>query len=137
MHGVADVPPHHLNEQGIALGRPDRRHVADRPQHETGNPQAKPETDRRRQGAVEDGDGTRRAGEQDRLGERAMDGGFVAGDRRKNDDAAKAIDRPNTIWIRRRNPPAVSPKASVKPVTMMMITATILETGPSIDCRIC
>src|ERR1700732_3092926 len=56
---------------------------------------------------------------------------------RKNEDAAKAIDSPNTIWMRRRNPPAVSPKASVRPVTMMMITAMILETGPSIDCRIC
>src|SRR5215831_15001569 len=56
---------------------------------------------------------------------------------RKNDDAANAIDRPNTIWMRRRNPPAVSPKASVRPVTMMMITAMILETGPSIDCKIC
>src|SRR6266568_2208086 len=39
--------------------------------------------------------------------------------------------------MRRRKPPAVSPKARVRPVTMMMITATILETGPSIDCRIC
>jgi hypothetical protein len=39
--------------------------------------------------------------------------------------------------MRRRKPPAVSPKASVRPVTMMMITATILETGPSIDWRIC
>src|SRR5580698_1762163 len=56
---------------------------------------------------------------------------------RKNDEAANAIDRPNTIWIRRRNPPAVSPNARVRPVTMMMITATILDTGPSIDCRIC
>src|ERR1700680_3167118 len=56
---------------------------------------------------------------------------------RKNEEAANAIERPNTIWMRRRNPPAVSPKASVRPVTMMMITAMILETGPSIDCRIC
>src|SRR6202163_4849907 len=56
---------------------------------------------------------------------------------RKKEDAANAIDRPNTIWMRRRNPPAVSPNASVRPVTMMMITATILDTGPSIDCRIC
>src|SRR5215831_6356127 len=56
---------------------------------------------------------------------------------RKNDDAANAIDRPNTIWMRRRNPPAVSPKASVRPVTMMMITAMIFETGPSIDRKVC
>ena len=43
---------------------------------------------------------------------------------------------PKTIWIRRRNPPEVSPKAKVRPVTMMMITAMILATGPSIDSRI-
>ena len=51
-------------------------------------------------------------------------------------DAAKAIDRPNTIWTSRRKPPDVSPKARDSPVTMMMITATILATGPSTDCRI-
>src|SRR6516225_8112820 len=33
--------------------------------------------------------------------------------------------------------PALLPKASDRPVTMMMITAMILATGPSIDCRIC
>src|SRR3989304_121024 len=55
---------------------------------------------------------------------------------RKNEDAANAIERPNTIWISLRKPPDVSPKASVRPVTMMMITARILATGPSIDCRI-
>src|SRR3546814_2005036 len=42
---------------------------------------------------------------------------------RKKLDAANAIDRPNTIWIRRRAPPEVSPKASVRPVMMMIITA--------------
>src|SRR5260370_35229927 len=55
---------------------------------------------------------------------------------RKKLDAAKAIDSPNTIWISRRKPPEVSPKASVSPVVTMMITAMILETGPSTDCRI-
>src|SRR3546814_8880864 len=54
---------------------------------------------------------------------------------RKKLDAANAIDRPNTIWIRRRAPPEVSPKASVRPVMMMIITAMILATGPSIDSR--
>src|SRR3546814_3051748 len=49
---------------------------------------------------------------------------------RKKEEAAKAIDSPKMIWMRRRNPPAVSPNASVRPVTMMMITATILATGP-------
>src|SRR5216683_2743897 len=33
-------------------------------------------------------------------------------------------------------PPEVSPNANVRPVTMMMMTAMILATGPSTDCRI-
>src|SRR5207302_4101889 len=98
----------------------------------------------------------RRASQQDWLGERAVHrrletrNNLVPDDLchytsapppkekkdRKKDDAANAIDRPNTIWIRRRKPPEVSPKASVRPVTMMMITARILATGPSTDCRI-
>src|SRR3546814_9367744 len=56
---------------------------------------------------------------------------------RKKLDAAKAIDRPKMIWISRRNPPAVSPNASVSPVTMMMITATIFATGPWTDSKTC
>src|SRR5216684_6081654 len=55
---------------------------------------------------------------------------------RKKELAANAIDRPNTIWISRRKPPDVSPNASDRPVTMMMMTAIILATGPSTDCRI-
>src|SRR5712691_571810 len=55
---------------------------------------------------------------------------------RKKELAANAIERPNTIWISRRKPPEVSPNASVRPVTMMMMTAMILATGPSTDCKI-
>src|SRR5216684_2083002 len=55
---------------------------------------------------------------------------------RKKELAANAIDRPNTIWISRRKPPDVSPKANERPVTIMMITARILATGPSTDCKI-
>src|SRR3546814_14387706 len=54
---------------------------------------------------------------------------------RKKLDAAKAIDRPKMIWISRRNPTAVSPNASVSPVTMMMITSTIFATGPWTDSK--
>src|SRR3972149_4326659 len=54
---------------------------------------------------------------------------------RKNEDAANAMDKPNTIWISLRKPPLVSPKASANPVEMMMITATIRATGPWIDSR--
>src|SRR5207248_10185323 len=101
--------------------------------------------------AVENRDRARRAAEQDVLGERAMNGCCKSGDlvhqtsapppkeknERKKELAANAIERPNTIWINRRKPPEVSPNASVSPVTMMMMTAMILATGPSIDCRIC
>jgi putative transposase len=36
-----------------------------------------------------------------------------------------------------RKPPPVSPKASARPVAIMMMTATILATGPSMLSRIC
>src|SRR3546814_8557612 len=49
---------------------------------------------------------------------------------RKQLEAAKPIDKPKTIWIRRRKTPAVSPNARVRPVTMMIITATIFANGP-------
>src|SRR6266852_3964945 len=124
-----------------------------RPQQEPGDPQPKPEPDSGRHGAVEDRDRTRCSGEQDRLRERPMHRSFetrnwLLADNlchqisapppnekkdRKKDEAAKAIDSPNTIWIRRRKPPPASPKASDRPVTMMMITAMIFVTGPSID----
>src|SRR5579871_1904511 len=157
MGGIADVPAHHFDEERIPLRCPDRRHVADRPQHKAGYPQAKAKAESGRHRAVEDRDRTRRTGEQDRFGERPVDRRFEARDRfladelchqisapppnekkdRKKDEAANAIDRPNTIWISRRKPPPASPKASERPVTMMMITATTLVTGPSIDWRIC
>src|SRR3546814_14253355 len=41
---------------------------------------------------------------------------------RKNEDAANAMDRPKTIWTSLRKPPDVSPKASARPVAMMMMT---------------
>src|SRR3546814_43640 len=107
-----------------------------------------------------DRDRARRAAEQDRFGERAMHRRLEPGQvaiiasmlgaahaisapppnekkDRKKLDAAKAIDRPKMIWISRRNPPAVSPNASVSPVTMMMITATIFATGPWTDSKTC
>src|SRR6266446_8832893 len=55
---------------------------------------------------------------------------------RKKELAAKAIERPKTIWINRRIPPEVSPKASAKPEPMMMMTAMILATGPWMLSRI-
>src|SRR5260370_38268179 len=49
---------------------------------------------------------------------------------RKKELAAKAIESPNTIWINRRIPPEVSPKASARPEPMIMMTAIILATRP-------
>src|SRR5579885_2040188 len=141
MGGVADMPPDDVDELGVALRRPDRGQVAD--------------CGRKR--AIGDRHGPRRASEQDWLGRCAVNWHFKSRDGlvgndlghqtsapppkekkdRKNELAANAIERPNTIWMRRRKPPLVSPNANVRPVTMMMITAMILETGPSIDCRIC
>ena len=114
--------------------------MADQPDRSAGEPQPQAEADRGGERAVDDRDRARRAAQQDRLGERAMDRRLEAwrwaraapSDQRsaaeaekkdrKKLDAAKAIDRPKTIWIRRRKPPEVSPKASVRPVMMMMMT---------------
>src|SRR6266851_9499013 len=151
MTGDAQMAAHHVDELRIALRGPDRGGLTENPEQETREPQPQAETERRCQGAVEDRDRARRAAEQDVLGERAMNGCCKSENpllhqtsapppKEKNDRkkelAAKAIERPNTIWISRRKPPEVSPNASVRPVTMMMITAMILETGPSTDCRI-
>src|SRR5690554_7329660 len=54
---------------------------------------------------------------------------------RKNEDAAKAMESPNTIWISLRAPPLESPKASARPVAIMMITATMRATGPWMESR--
>src|SRR3546814_12532514 len=56
---------------------------------------------------------------------------------RKKLEAAKAIDKPKTIWIRRRKPPAVSPNARVRAVPLMIINATIFATGPCADSSHC
>ena len=79
---------------------------------EARDPKAQTDAERSRKRAVEDGDGARRTAHQDRLGQCAMHRRFEAWDlsvhqittpppNEKNDkkklDAAKAIDRPNTI----------------------------------------
>src|SRR5574338_324684 len=107
--------------------------MADGPQDEAGDPLLEPKTEGGGDSAVENGDRARSAAQQDRLGQRAVDRRFEALDvlravhqikapppklkkERKKDEAAKAIDNPNTIWISRLKPPAVSPNASVRPV---------------------
>src|SRR5215471_17870653 len=153
MRWITQVSAHDVDELRVALCGPDRRHVTDRPEHKSCDPEAQPQSDSSRERAVGDRDRAGRTAKQDRLRQGAMDRRFEPGDRivdlahqtrapppnekndRKNELAANAIERPNTIWTRRRKPPDVSPKASVRPVTMMMITAMIFATGPSIDCR--
>ena len=138
-------------EGGIALGGPDSGHVADEPDDETRDPEPQSESKGRRKRAVDDRDRPGRAAHQNWFGECAVNGRDKTCDRfihqittpppkEKNDrkklEAANAIDRPNTIWISLRKPPDESPNASVSPVTTMMMTAIILATGPSTDCRI-
>ena len=133
------MPADDIDELRITLRGPDGGRLSQDPEQETREPQPEAQTERRRQRAVEDCDRARRAAKKDRLGQRAMDRHREARkgidfihhtstpppkekNDRKKELAAKAIDRPKTIWINLRNPPEVSPKASVKPVTMMMIT---------------
>src|SRR4051794_30534501 len=144
---------HDVDELRVALCRPNPREMPDRPHRETDEPEAQAEADGGRQRSVSDGDRARRTAEHDRFGQRAMDRRVESRDgfsclhyrsappaNEKNDrkklDAAKAIERPNTIWISRRKPPDESPKASVRPVTTMMMTAMIFATGPSTESRI-
>ena len=56
-------------------------------------------------------------------------------ERQEEARSAKAMDSPKTICTNLRNPPDVSPKASDRPVTVMMITETIFATGPCTDWR--
>ena len=147
---VTEMTAHDVDELRVALCGPDGREMSDRPHRETDEPEAQAKADGGRQRSVGDGDRARRAAEQDRFGQRAMHWRMESRDglarlhqrsapppKEKNDrkklDAAKAIERPKTIWIRRRNPPDVSPKASVRPVTMMTMTARIFATGPSTE----
>src|SRR3546814_10404120 len=159
MPTLLEVTQQHRREIGVAFRRHHRGSVAECPDRNPRDPLLEPEAERRGESAVEDRDRARRAAEQDRLGERTIDRRLKAFDRpgrmirsgrhamsapppklkqdRKKIDAAKAIDRPKKIWISRRKTPAVSPKSSVSPVAMMMITATILANGSGTDSRTC
>jgi hypothetical protein len=111
-----------LDEQRIALGRPDRREMADGPDGEADQPEAQAEADapasvpfrmarraaRRRAGSARSAPGGP-DGEARHVFGRARHQTSAPPPNEKNDrkklDAAKAIDRPNTIWISRRKPP--------------------------------
>ena len=47
--GDAQVPAHHVDEQGIALRCPDRQSVTNHPQQEAGDPEPQTKTERGRQ----------------------------------------------------------------------------------------
>ena len=117
MRRIAEVSAHDVDELRVPPCGPDRRHVSDRPQQEADDPQTKSQSDDSRQRAVSDRDRAGRAAKQDRLRQGAMDRRFEPGDwivrkdlayqtsvpppkeknDRKNELAANAIERPNTI----------------------------------------
>src|ERR1700722_9652683 len=150
---IAEMAAHHIDKGRVPLGGPHCCEMRDKPDRAADDPETQAQADRRGERDVDDRDRPRRAAEQDRLGQSAMDRRIEPGDGvclihqtrtpppnwkkvRKKLDAAKAIERPKTIWISRRKPPEVSPKASVRPVMTMMITEMTLATGPWTDSRI-
>src|SRR5256885_16841348 len=117
MPPLSQVPYQHRHEIGVAPGGEHGDAVADGPQQKPGNPLLEPEPQRGGDCAVEDGHPARRAAEQDRLDQGAVDRRLEAvrmlrgrihemsapppklKKDRKKEEAAKAIDRPKTIWI--------------------------------------
>lgn len=146
----AQMPAPDLGEERIATGRPDGHEMTDRPDGEADEPEAQAETHSPGQRAVHDRDGTRRTAKQDVFGQGAFgpapksqarrravrgrppsDGRSAAeAEEAEEERAGRERDRrSDTIWIRRRKPPLVSPKASARPVAMMITHD--LATGPS------
>jgi len=118
MAGDAQVPTSDVDELRVALGRPHSGKVADGPDRKADQPEAQAETEGCGERAIEDGDAPGCAAEQDVLGQGAVNRNgearhvAAALDRsghqtsapppklkklRKNELAAKAIDRPKTI----------------------------------------
>jgi hypothetical protein len=89
---ITQVPAHHVHKGGIALGGPYRRDMPDQPNRSADDPEAKPKADSGSERAVDDRDRARRAAEQDRFGQRAMNGRVEAGE-----------------------PPGLAPKSSASP----------------------
>src|SRR3546814_9249782 len=56
----------------VTLRREDRERMTDHPNDDAGDPEPQAQTQCRRQRAVDDGDHAWRAGQEDRLGERAV-----------------------------------------------------------------
>ena len=74
MRRVPQVSTDDVEKGGIAFGGPCCCGVSDHEQSESGNPQSKAKADRGGERAIENGDSARRAGDQDRLSQGAMNG---------------------------------------------------------------
>jgi hypothetical protein len=75
---IAEMPADDLDEGRVALSRPDGGEMTDEPDRGAGDSEAEAKPDCRSERAIDDRDGPRRAAEQDRFGQRAMDRGIVS-----------------------------------------------------------
>lgn len=73
MGRVTQMPAHDFEEGRIATRRPGGRCVSQYERSKSDDPQPQAEADRGSERPIEDGDGARGAGDQDRLGQAAMD----------------------------------------------------------------
>ena len=73
MTGKPQMSASDLDEERIAPRGPDRHHMAQEADDDPGDPELQPEPDGPGQRAVQDREGPRRAGQQDRLGQRPVD----------------------------------------------------------------
>ena len=109
------MPEQDCCEIGISLGGKYRERVAERPEQQAADPLLEPETERRRDSTVEDGNCAGRPAQEDWLDQGPVDRdleafGMLTGsaheisappaklkNERKKEEAAKAIDRPKMI----------------------------------------
>src|SRR5690242_16515693 len=108
------MPADDLDKVRVALGGPDGSHVPDKPEQEARNPEPQADAQRGCERAVNNGDRAWRPAHQDGLSQGPVDRCHEAWNLslhqittpppnekkdRKKLEAAKAIDRPNTICI--------------------------------------
>src|SRR5271166_159636 len=77
---IAEVPTHHVDEGRVALGGPNGGEMADQPDRGAHDPKAKAKADGSGERAVDDRHRPRRAAEEDRVGQCAVDRRVEAGD---------------------------------------------------------
>lgn len=108
------MPPGDIDDLCVALCGPDREEMADKPERDPDSPEPQPQTDGGCERAIGDSDRARRTAEQNRLGQRAVNGRVKTRNvslvphqisapppkekkDRKKLDAAKAMESPKTI----------------------------------------